>query len=493
MPIELPTLLDPALEHYKEAVDDTALLRLLRESSDLAAFLTAAIDDDVWTGGHRPLVAKLIEVVTRRYFRDSLSQKEAVAIARVIRDHYDNLTGSLVHDLTLRVGEERYPINSLLFTVDSSYIRGLVLKECSERNLKELRWRDGAVSPSFLQGYLDFCNTGEFPNLRHCGRKELEAIMVTAIHCQCSVLEEEAAKGYRRYLESDTVFQLLASCYSNYWHALAVVCCEYIEELYLGIRCWVCDQGLAVEISDSHDATLEAVQILQDQVSFLSCHNDFVDSPHFKNFLLQMGRLQGVDLSSTENFSENFDALPCQLRELNLSRCPWLDGELLDRLFTRCQQLHTLRLADNTQLTQRSWRSLCQPVLEGLETLDIGGCSQIDDADFKVLILGAKGVSSLILNGCSKITDRTFFELPRFCRGLRCLEASRCQIADMGLGEIVARCPIEKLNLENCLNLTERGLVDAVRHATYLSYIDVTGCQVDGEKLHTLLRSSSSL
>lgn len=490
--MDAPLFLPPSLAHYCEAADDEVLFEQLRHSiSDLYQFFVYAAADEFWMAKHGNFLRKAIIVLTRRYFRERLRQLHAVKVASLLRSHHNLLGSSIDADLRLEFSDQMYSINSLLFTVDSPYLRRLVFYKCNELDIKYLKFVDRAVDHDFFLDYLSYCRTGEIPNLIQYDPDKLEIWMAQAIHLQCEEVEKIVAHSYRRYLGLENVCHLLVLAYNKRWKFLAAECRLVINHLGLGFRCLPQDEGLAIELFDYRELTLYHLDLLQPLVTHFTCRGYMTTANEFGELMDHMPSLTSLHIPSSPVFSEQLMHVSEKLRELDLSQCPWVDAETLQQIITRCPRLDLLRFCDNTQMNQSCWSLLAR--LKSLSNLDVTGCFQIEDTDLKVLMLSCVYLTHFSLKGCFKISDRAFFDLSRFCKGIDHLSVAHCNIEDAGLVEIAFRCPLRWLDVELCMGITAKGILEVTRHALGLTYINITGCNINQTQLTRLRQMAPRL
>lgn len=464
--MDTPTLLPPSLQSLAACGDDDELFEAIRSKlGDLVDFVTYALDDTYWLAGHHLFIKKALALVTRRYSNRQLTLMQAQALAKPLRENYAFLSDFLPKDLTVEYAREEYAVNSILFTVSSTYMRNVVEERCFERQKKDFRLRDEFVTPAFFRVYMDFIEKG-LPSLWKEQEETLMEIMRGAVYCQCREIEEFTAEALRPYLNRDNVIERLVQAQHKGWASLEVECLEVLNCSGLGLLSLTSGgEGLALELLDYSEETLSALKRLQEMIVKLACHGDLVGDARLGILLAGMRRLASLDVSGASSCSHLSEVLPDTLAELDLSQIPSLDDEVLAVIFARCPKLKRVHLRDNAQLTHRAWHALTQ--LRELQSLDLAGCIQIEGGDLKVILMATPQLEELSLAGCSAIAAEAFFELVRYSHRFTHLDLSHTSLDDASLVEVATRCPLISLDISHCPSISERGIANAKRCALH--------------------------
>eukprot|EP00438_Fugacium_kawagutii_P030692 Skav235496 [mRNA] locus=scaffold153:195630:198442:+ [translate_table: standard] len=182
-----------------------------------------------------------------------------------------------------------------------------------------------------------------------------------------------------------------------------------------------------------------------------------------------------------------------QLEKLDLFDCQQLscsDGTLAA---LEGQQLHSLKLAGCTKLTSLAGN------FEGLETLYLGGCGRLMDADSLGLALQScnKSLRFLSLVDCHSLSTnglKSAFERAGSFSSLSTLVLGGCRVDDELCQLLANLCPsLTSLDLWNCPHVTNIGVSAIIQSEAPLSELNLREClRVQGAVLLEFCKSSAS-
>ncbi len=456
--MELPALLPENLTKYSQAKDDNSLLLEIRTSiADLIPFIATACNDETWSEKHAHFMKKAIEVLTRRMFRQKLLTVDGQAIAGAIRQHWGVLKDIVPTDLRVEYDGVTYDLNTLLFVADSGYLKYLVISQCADKDRKSFTLIDPPFDKEFFQLYLAFAQQGDLPDLWQRKSEELLVFLKMAVDMQCEPLEKLASETYRRYLDNKNAFSMILYAYECNWKQLFHICADYINSIDEGITFLTNFSGFAIQLHRLDDTTISHFEVIHSAITHLACKAELAQSPLLPELVDKCHALHSLDVSEALKGEQILKALNKRLEILDLTLSEWVDVDTLEKVIAACPHLSKLSLAHNIQLNYRALGTLYK--LKELRILDLSGCYQMTDADFKMVLHGCPNLIELYLSECKKLPDAAFISLARLLRHLRVLDVSKCLIADRALVEIFFRChDLTTLIMKECPNLTEKSL-----------------------------------
>lgn len=491
--MELPALISEKLEHYLEVPDDMALLMGLREDiSDLSGFVVSACDDETWCDRHRVFMRKACLVLTRRFFRMRLSSRLAQQVAKAFQEHKAVMRNLIPRDLTILFKGQEYHVNSLLFAANSLFFRNLVAKECADKDRKYLKVIEPPFDREFFFSYLTFSEEDDLPDLWQKKPEELLEFMKMAVDIECKPLEKFAAETYKRYLDKWNIYLTTLQAYRCGWQYLYRVCQQYANSLETGLQFMLDEPGMAVAVTELSDKTLEPIGLLRDEITHLSCRGWLAESPKLRTIVSYCSVLRSLDVAEADTADVILDCLNEDLEELDLTLSEWLDVSSLEKVIEKAPHLNALTLAKNTQLNYRAWGVL--HTLKDLRTLSLAGCYQLTDSDLKIVLQGNPRLQELNLADCSKILDDGFQSIGKSLSDLRMLDLSRTKVSESALVDIAYRCRgLQRLNLNECKTITDRGLLEAISHLPRLHELQMNRSSVSADAIRSINKNRPSL
>lgn len=200
------------------------------------------------------------------------------------------------------------------------------------------------------------------------------------------------------------------------------------------------------------------------------------------------------------------------LNTINLSDCPDLKDEDIQRLVEQCPNIQKLLISDSIHLTEKALKSISQ--LKSLKILELKNLS-LPNRGFECLN-AMSNLTSLTLNGLDQLTDESLSFLPALSN-LQYLGISRCPgVTDEGLknlrslknlvsldlswnrytgggfANLSGLTELKQINLSNSKRLRDRGLIHFKGLANLIS-LDLTHCKNLNEQGLTFLTSLTGL
>jgi len=146
------------------------------------------------------------------------------------------------------------------------------------------------------------------------------------------------------------------------------------------------------------------------------------------------------------------------LLEIDFHRCHQVTGDSVTHLLSNLKHLRELRLAHCDLLTDDAFLHLPpHKTFESLRILDLTDCGLVTDEAVDKIIRMAHRLRNLILAKCRNITDRAVHSITRLGKNLHNLHLGHCSnITDHAVSQLVQICTrIRYIDLACCLRLTD--------------------------------------
>lgn len=486
----LPHFLPSSLSHYAEVENEAKLFEFLSQTTlDSVIFFEYACADETWTEQHTPFMRVMLEWLTALFLEERLSMDSALRIARSIHAHYPSLQSLIPHNITFRIQGYDVAVNSLLIAVSSEYFHNLIRIECHDKQKKIVNCDE--ISYDMFTLVNEFANSGDIKNLWKRDQSFLFNFLQTASRLSILKLIPLCEETLKRYITRENALDILIEAHNSSWTILKQKCFYVLNQLSLGIRFLEIAKEsdhigrkelkpFAMEFLDFRNTALDIFTRVCSLVTHLICSGSLTEDASFSYVVQSCPHLIALDISRSNFFSERLLNIPSRLEQLDLSTCPWLTPENLKRIIANCPHLTRLSCSSNVQLTFLAWSELQK--LKNLVALDISRCRQIQDEEFSLILKACVNASELNLEDCTKLTDKAFFELARSQPKLEILNVSRCHIGDGTLADITSRCSnLRSLNMSRCGEITNRGLLQAMRFALELRELYIQHCNIKPE------------
>jgi hypothetical protein len=486
--MDLPALLPKQLKRLEAIKNEKELFKDLEKNPpDLILFFQFAADDETWSESHISFLQHSLQWLTEQTFQDRLEYAFVQKCVAAIRRHPLILGPLLPQNLEISLTDVTYQVNSLLWQGASPYLRVLIREECRDKGGKKLHLKQ--IKPFVFDVIQEYLSTEDVKELWRKEEEEIVAVVKQAANFEIIGLQTLAETILHRYIARGNCVRYLLLSQSQRWLGLKTFAAEFINQLDAGVFLAPTPVGrLSFEFFHFKDSAMHLFEDLKGEITHLVFGETVSELPPFSEVIHQCPRLLGVSLSRSRVFSDRYGDLPKSLEELDLSKCQWLNHHTLKSMLGFVPHIHTLCLANNTQLDYKVWGELAK--LKNLLDLDLGGCHQLKEEEFRIILQGCRGLKKLNINQCKQFQDKTFFDLPRFLPSLQELDLSRTTISDQALIEIATRLgSLAKLNLNRCETVTERGVKEAVRFARQLEEINLTRVNLPAylfEELHKL-------
>ncbi|KAI7728577.1 hypothetical protein M8C21_001095 [Ambrosia artemisiifolia] len=167
------------------------------------------------------------------------------------------------------------------------------------------------------------------------------------------------------------------------------------------------------------------------------------------------------------------------LKHMLVKKCCFVSDKGLTSFIEAAESLECLQLEECNRISQQG---IYGALKSNLKSLSIVKCMGIKDFSQETPDLTQCGsLRSLTIRDCIGFGNTTLAIIGLFCPQLQNLELSGLSgITDSGLFPILANCQtgLVKVNLSNCLNLTNKVVVDLARiHGETLKVLNLEGCR----------------
>ena len=219
--------------------------------------------------------------------------------------------------------------------------------------------------------------------------------------------------------------------------------------------------------------------------------------------------LEDLNLDGTEISGEGLESLLVlqQLEILNLSNCWKLTNTGLLQLLAKCSATLEVLNLHATFISGESLESL--PLLKQLEKLDLGYCRNLTNTGLLQLLAKCsatlkdlnlcgteiyleslpflKQLEKVNLNCCGLTNEELLELLAKYSATLKDLSLIDTEISGEGLEGISLLKQLEKLNLEKCNKMTNKGLLELLgKCSATLKDLNLYGTKISGEGLESL-------
>lgn len=475
--MDLPLELPKELRYLGEAKDSKMLMEMLTSlPPDLITFFESACEDSSWCAKHTDFMNSAIQWITIKSFEERLMDEFAQRAATAIRKNFNILRHQIFLNLIFEVDGKQIKQNSLLWATVSDYFHKHIRIECREKKNSKISM--GAMNHGIFEQIQEYVETGNVNNLWRKSEREILEVFRDASEWNIPGLMIDCEILLKKYITPENAIETLISAHKNRWLHLKLTCMEFINHLNLGIYLEIENvQNLSVEVLNFRRKTLEVFEQLSSVITHLHLGGSLAENPEFSDVIQRCPNLIGINFSGSVDFSDKFLAIPQDIQDLDLSKCTWLKGEYLQMFARACPNIKTLNLTSNYDLTYDDWTELYE--FYELETLDISRCHQIKNEDFTVIFKACRMIKKLIMVECIQVEEAMFNEIGRVMSGLTDLNIARCNISDAALVDLSTKCNnLVTLNLVRCLNITEKGITEAIRHFPSLRELDISNCRI---------------
>lgn len=436
----------------------------------LSLFLEKAVEDPYWNSSHEKELIVLFDWISSQFFAESLPSTFFQQIIPFIQRERKAILPYLSQDIVFFVEGEKVPSNRLLYGISSPY-----LYEWMQRvEIEETVIVPKSISLFFFKQIDEFIREGEASTLWRLPPEELFQLLRIAHQWQLEGLEQQCSAILKRYMSWINATDWLLLAHRKKLKSLRQECFQFFSDHSHGVhfRESPPDQ-LILEFLDFHEDALIVAEKCSTEVTHMICSKRLTDDPHFPQVMKLFSALVGLDLSGSFAYSYRLLDIPETIKELDLSQCSWLTEALLKQICRHCFALELLALRGNSSLTTEAWGSL--HFLPQLGCLDLSYCNQIDDSALQIVLEACTKLTSLQLEGCQGISSKGFYLIPEKIPQIKVLNIARTSISNAELIELGGKAKsLIHLNLSRCKGITEKGVVEFAREASFLEKLNLS-------------------
>ncbi|KAJ3034301.1 hypothetical protein HDV00_005209 [Rhizophlyctis rosea] len=169
------------------------------------------------------------------------------------------------------------------------------------------------------------------------------------------------------------------------------------------------------------------------------------------------------------------------LEELIISSCPNIKGDDLFVLLQGITNLRTLNISGTPCATPLQPPS--QTAFKALTDLDAARTA-VGDEDMKRIVSGLSALGNLDLTGCLGVSERGLGWLTKGLKKVKCISfpGREMEVGDV-LGALFGAMPLEKLDLNGYVNVTDRSIAYLSSLQSSLTYLSLAGTKITDEAL----------
>ncbi|XP_070540751.1 F-box/LRR-repeat protein 2-like [Ptychodera flava] len=165
------------------------------------------------------------------------------------------------------------------------------------------------------------------------------------------------------------------------------------------------------------------------------------------------------------------------LKHVDLRQCSKLENRCVQALVNNNPSISTLIIPFCPKLSDELAGQVGQVLGPNLETLDIGGLYDLNDASMAVMAKNCNNLKKLFLHGCNRITKEALKQIGDNCRQLQQLDLSYCyKVSSSSDSEGLLHLPSSLQDLSLCgTQVNEETLPDALCRLIHLKKLKLCG------------------
>ncbi|ETM49487.1 hypothetical protein L914_06267 [Phytophthora nicotianae] len=178
-----------------------------------------------------------------------------------------------------------------------------------------------------------------------------------------------------------------------------------------------------------------------------------------------------------------------KMKSLDLTGCTGLNDLSLGHLGHRAKTLESLNLSACTELTDQGLVWLLDDMLDHsaggthLKHLDVSYCPSLTATGIYKVVLRCQSLVSLSLSGCTHLSDTNIIDIVNSCAKIVKLELAFCrELTDNVLRAIAKHLSLEELNLSRCVRITDDGMLEIAGQSAVLRRLNVSACKKLSER-----------
>ncbi|KAJ8577168.1 hypothetical protein ON010_g2043 [Phytophthora cinnamomi] len=173
-----------------------------------------------------------------------------------------------------------------------------------------------------------------------------------------------------------------------------------------------------------------------------------------------------------------------KMKTLNVTGCTGLNDLALGHLGHRSKGIESLNISACTELSDQGLLWLLDDMLDHsiggarLTHIDVSYCPGLSANGIHNVVLRCPNIVSLNLSGCTHLRDANVIDIINACEKIVCLELAFCrEISDNVLYAIAKHFSLEELNLSRCVRVTDDGLLEIAGQSSVLRRLNVAACK----------------
>uniref|UniRef100_H3GZJ1 F-box/LRR-repeat protein 15-like leucin rich repeat domain-containing protein n=1 Tax=Phytophthora ramorum TaxID=164328 RepID=H3GZJ1_PHYRM len=178
-----------------------------------------------------------------------------------------------------------------------------------------------------------------------------------------------------------------------------------------------------------------------------------------------------------------------KLKSLNVNGCSGLNDLALGHVGHRAKALESLRVSACTDLSDQGLGWLLDDMLDHsgggthLAHFDVSYCPKLSAQGVHNVVLRCPAIVSLNLSGCTHLSDANIVDIVSSCAKIVRLELAFCrELTDAVLYAVAKHLSLEELNLSRCVRITDDGVLEVAGQSSVLRRLNVSACKKLGEK-----------
>lgn len=453
---------------------------LIEKTNDefLVQFMEAGTDDETWAQEHIGLLKTIFEWATREYRASRLQFHLVQRLAICVQKHREIILPILYMDLEIFVKDYTTKGNSLLYSSQSSNFRDLIQTAESPKNVLPLEFFD--VPSDIFKLVEEYVNTGDVEHLWRYPQQFLRRVLMRSGQWHIRGLIQLVADVMRRYIDRDNAIEILWLAQNYVLPELKQACCEALNHMALGAQFESLGEAdLAVTIYEFRDRTVPLLNEVATIISHLYLCEHSAETLEIRHLLARCNRLRVLVMRGSKGCDFDIISLIPNIRELDLSACPWLTDKVAAQILGRLPNLSILSLAENGQLGYEAFRPIAA-TLKQLQILSCMYCAGFQDGFITMIARSCPSLSEINISWCPRITDVGLQALGSLAHEISVIDITHCiKVTDAGVRDLVRPLlNLEKLIMQHLPLVSEDGIYNIVALCPTLKVLDIRLCTV---------------
>lgn len=368
---KMPATIDAKYHRLFDAADEAALFEsLMGNRSELAHFMMQAAEDETWTFAHPEFFKSALTQLTQSFFGGRLEFSLAQEIVQCLYKHHALLHEWAPELVKITQGDKIFEINPLYLAVNSPYF---LQRMRSESGGKEKRMEIDPYPTELIAFVVDYFKTEDLRDVIRFNEKELITLLEMSEDWEIEKLAREVERALIKFIPVDKVEDRLVAAIKHRRFQLAQGAIDLFNRTKQGAHLFFdAADRLGMEFYDLEEWTVESFEKIRLVLTIVKSKKDFVGTEAFSEVLTRAPVLEALDFSESFVMPLILEELPRTVRELDCSRCIWLDNRLLDQLSRKWESIEVLKLAGNSDLTYSAFTGF--HLLKRLQFLDLTNC-----------------------------------------------------------------------------------------------------------------------